>query len=459
MVEKNVRDIVIPLEWKQQNSNVRIEVLEIRYKTNIKISSLLYELCSKNIPFSIKFNADRQFLILYNFQTKEIDLERRDNLINHLKRTYNLTNLTDKNSIFIPKFKKITQKESILNLKLVNNKNLYSFACLLTSIGSKITNLKRKLSSFILDLLQARIFSIILTYIPSFRKNGKIIPKWGMMLLAESNVIDEIEKKRKQFLRYISTSSTKLDCKLTTISKKDVARHAINFRFYVPWIKHEGLILDSINIDQLLKTKPIKIDENIDKKLEIINPEPVLSHVSKKPIISSVSLFKPFPSVKNIKTELIPESPKVNSKKREKIEVIPSPSNLDDLTVPVPRTVNATFDAEYLKVRINKAFKEFDFKETVIFEDSFDLVLRKESFYIFVKFYQDILNQTNAYEIVDILSSIAGLRNDFLCIVVADVIEDGSKNILREFNVLHLTLNDVLLNDALKTKIYNTILV
>jgi hypothetical protein len=456
MVEKNTKDTIIPLEWKQQNSNVRIEVLEIKYKDDKKATSLLYELCSKNIPFSIKFNADKQYLILYNFQTKDLDLKRRNELIRYLKKTYPLQELTDKNSIFNSKFKKITQKESILNLKLTNNESLHSFSCLLTSISSETKNLKKKLTSFIIDLLQARIFSIVLTSLPSFRKNGKIVPMWGMMLIAESNNFADVEKKRKHFLRYISTNSTKLNCKLTTISKKDVARHTINFRFHVPWIKHEGLFSDSINAEQLLKTRQIKIENT---KIAALTPEPVLSNNSKKPIISSVSLFKPFPSVKNIKNEMITESPPTNFKNNKKIEVIPAPSNLDDLTVPVPRTVNATFDAEYLKVRINKAFKEFDFKETVIFEDSFDLVLRKESFYIFVKFYQDILNQTTAYEIVDILSSIAGLRNDFLCIVVADVIEDGSKNILREYNVLHLTLNDVLLNDALKTKIYNTILV
>ena len=77
---------------------------------------------------------------------------------------------------------------------------------------------------------------------------------------------------------------------------------------------------------------------------------------------------------------------------------------------------------------------------------------------IFTKFYKEILNQAEAYKIIEHLGSIAGLRNQFLCIVVADTIEEKSMKILNEFNVLHLTLSDVLLEDTLKNKIYNTIL-
>ena len=119
---------------------------------------------------------------------------------------------------------------------------------------------------------------------------------------------------------------------------------------------------------------------------------------------------------------------------------------------------NPVFDSEYLKVRINKIFKEFEFKETMIFEENFDLVLRKGSYYVFVRFFKDILNQAHAYEIVETLSSIAGLRNEFLCIVVADVMEESASKLLNEYNILHLTLTDVLVNDSLKAKLYGTII-
>ncbi|MHA2255984.1 MAG: hypothetical protein ACXAAM_07925, partial [Candidatus Heimdallarchaeaceae archaeon] len=417
-----------------------------------------------NVSFSIKFDNYKQYLILYNFFTKEADIERRKELIHHLKKTYSLQDLTNANSIFIPRIKKVEQDDVVLKLKLTDNNILFSFACMLSSIDSGTQGLKKKITKFIIDLLQADIFSIVLSHIPSYRRGGEILPKWGMMLISKSNNSNDVIKKRKQFLRYLKTSSTKLNCKLTSISKRAIARHEVNFRFYVPWIKHEGLFLGTINIDQLFRTRKTKIEDSIRRKSNDIPFNTNLQKLPKKSSLKSVSLFKPFPSAKDLNTEveisnkITAESSTINPGNNEKIKDIPAPSTLDDLTVPLPRTVNTTFDAEYLKVRINKVFKEFDFKDTVIFEDSFDLVLRKESFYIFVKFYQEILNQTNAHEIVDTLSSIAGLRNDFLCIVVADVIEEGSKNVLHEFNILHLTLNDVLLNDALKAKIYNTIL-
>ncbi len=465
MIRKNTKDSIIPLEWRQQDNKVSIEVLEIKNSDNAGVSSLLNELCSRNVSFSIKFDNNKQYLILYNFFTKEADIERRKELIHYLKKTYSLQNLTNANSIFIPRIKKIDQEDIVLKLKLADNDTLFSFACMLSSIDSRAQNLKKKVTKFIFDLLQAEIFSIVLSHIPSYRKGGEISPKWGMMLISKSNNFNDVIKKRKQFLHYLKTSSTKLNCKLTSISKRAIIRHEANFRFFVPWIKHEGLFLDTINIDKLLRTRKIIMKDSIKRKSNDIPFNTHLQKSSKKPSLKSVSLFKPFPSVKEMNTEveisdnkIAAESSTINPRNNEKIEEIPAPSTLDDLTVPLPRTVNTTFDAEYLKVRINKVFKEFDFKETVIFEDSFDLVLRKESFYIFVKFYQEILNQTNAHEIVDTLSSVAGLRNDFLCIVVADVIEEGSKNVLHEFNILHLTLSDVLLNDALKAKIYNTIL-
>jgi hypothetical protein len=465
MVAKNAKEFIIPLEWKQQDSKISIDVLEIKYTDGIKLSNLLNELCSKNVAFSFKLDTDKQYLILYNFFTKEADIERRRDLVKHLKQTYSLQDLTNATSVFLPKVKKIEQHDSVLKLKFTNNTTQYFFACMLSSVNSSLHNLKKKITHFITDLLQAEIFSIVFSHVPSYRKGGQILPKWGMMLISRSNNFDEVSKKRKQFLRYLKNSSTKLDCKLTSISKRAIARHEVNFRFYVPWIKHEGLFLDILNADQLLRARKIKTEDSTGRRLNEISMKTPPQKVQKKPNIKSVSLFKPFPSAKELGTSaevvehsISVESSPTNLMNEKKTNEIPAPSNLDDLTVPSPRTVNTTFDAEYLKVRINKAFKEFDFKETVIFEDSFDLVLRKGSFYIFVKFYKDILNQTHAYEIVDTLSSIAGLRNDFLCIVVADVIEEGSKNVLHEFNILHLTLNDVLLNDALKTKIYNTIL-
>ena len=467
MAKKITKEITIPLEWKQHDSKVRIEVLEFTKDTSINLSNLLNELSSKNVSFSIKLDQENQYLIFYNSLIKEVDMDRRKELIRYLKETYSMKDSKNPQSIFLPRIKKITEQEdSILKLKLVDNSNQFFFVCMLSSIDAEVKDLRKKITPFVMNLLQAGIFSVVISNIPSYRKGGEIKPMWGLMLYSESKNLNDVVEKKKQFLRYLQNKTIKLNCKLSSISKRAITRHEINFRFFVPWIKHEGSFSEIIGIEQIIDVKNRRQRRIKSEKPNDIPPYSPIKNLSQKSDLKSISMFKPFPSAKELSegtkvsgAEIVSEPSSLNPLLDVNNNIkIPAPSNLDDLTLPIPRTVHTTFDAEYLKVRINKVFKEFDFKETVIFEDSFDLVLRKQSFYVFVKFYQDILNQANAYEIVDILSSIAGLRNDFLCIVVADVVEEGSKNVLHEYNVLHLTLNDVLLNDALKAKIYNTIL-
>jgi len=448
------------VEWQQQGNKIGISVFELLNFEKENLSKLLNELRSRNVLFSLKFDKKKNYLLLYNFCLKSGKLNSHDSLLKHLKDSYSLEEITNANDFFTQDFKKLESKDKVLKIKTKTNAERFFLVCLLSSMNINSHNIKKNLTSFIGDLLKADLFSVVLSHIPN-QKNTEPPYMWGMMLLSECSGFDEAQKKKQKFLRYLKTNFTKLNCKLSFVSKQSLARHKANFRFLIPWIRHKGSLFDALEIIKLFQT-------------EIIESKPLSNDVfvsisqTENPKISqltSMSLYKPFPSAKELKDS--PKSiqrnlkPKLIPSKNEKIPGTKkpiAPSNLDDLTVPVPRSMNTTFDSEYLKVRMNKIFKEFEFKETVIFEDSFDLVLRKGSYYIFVKFYQEVLNQTHAYEIVDVLSSIAGLRNKFLCIVVADAVEENSKNILREFNILHLTLNDVLLNDALKAKIYNTIL-
>ncbi|MFW9852101.1 MAG: hypothetical protein ACFFDS_04115, partial [Candidatus Thorarchaeota archaeon] len=309
-------------------------------------------------------------------------------------------------------------------------------------------------------LIQANIFSIVVSHTPRYEKNKGFTPVWGLILIAESENSDDLRKSKQNFLRYINASSTKLNCKLKVVSKNELNRNQINFRFGAPWIKHKGCFFDFIDIDQLLAFKKENKEEIIliQQKEEELKQIPNQHQTVKQ--INTISLYKPFPSAKTLKTKSVISANKLDTKQlgtQIKSKEI-APSNIDDLSVPAPRTMNAVFDSEYLKVRISKIFKNLEFKETVIFEDSFDLVLRKGSSYIFIKLFQDALTQSQANEIVDALSSIAGLRNQFICIVVADVVEESSKKVLNEYNILHLTLQDILLEEVLKSKIYNTIL-
>ncbi len=452
------------LEWKQQEDKIEISLFEMpTIDDDNKVDKLLNELHSKNIMFSLLIKQHSKYLILYDYPSKRLNSKKRDDLINHLLSSYSLKTPQDMDDLFISAIKKVEQDQSVLQLVLADNSKLYLLSYLLHSVDSAGKTFKKRFTNYTKNLIQANIFEVVISYVPSFRKNKNSNPNWGVMFIARSKNKAEIQKKKQNFLRFLKSSTVKLNCKLTSVSKKDLIKHQSNFRLLVPWIKQSGHFFDVLNIPLLAKIGQERKDEMfIENQLEDIQMSPRTDLVTSS--LHKPSETKPFPSIKSLssigvshKEKLEPIlTPPVKSMNKNPNEY--NPSTLDDLTVPTPRTMNAVFDAEYLKVRISKIFKEFDFKETVIFEDIFDLVLRKGSFYIFTKFFKDMLNQSHAYKIVESLSSIAGLRNDFLCIVVTDVIEEGSRKILNEFNILHLTLSDVLMEDTIKTKIYNTIL-
>jgi hypothetical protein len=449
------------IEYCSNNDKFLIHIFDIPSKGYKTTSVLFNELSSKNIPFSVKIEKNKQSLILYQTYSNDKNEESNKKTLQHLKESYGLKQIEKSDRFFIPNIKKIEREnDNILKLKFSNNQETNIFVCILTEVNSEKYLFQRNFTSFLKDLVQADIFSIIISHTPSYEKNKGFTPFWGLVFMAENEKFDDLRKNKQNFLRYISASSTKLNSKLKVVSKHELNRNQINFRFGVPWIKHKGFFFDIIDIAQLLifekeKKEEITLAQQKKEKLKQIS-----SQYQTVKQTNSISLYKPFPSVKTLKTESVISANKLNKEQLEteiKNNEI-APSNIDDMSVPVPRTMNAVFDSEYLKVRMSKIFKNLEFKETVIFEDSFDLVLRKGSSYIFIKLFQDALTQSQANEIVDALSSIAGLRNQFICIVVADVVEESSKKVLNEYNILHLTLQDLLLEEVLKSKIYNTIL-
>ena len=448
------------IKYCNNNDKFLIHIFDIPSKGFKKISVLFNELSSKNIPFSVKIKKNKQSLIIYQTYSNDKNKGSNRKILQHLGEAYGLKQIKNPDKFFTPNIKKIERKnDNILKLKLKNNKETNMFACILTEVNSENYMFQKNFTSFLRDLVQANIFSIIISHTPSYEKNKGYTPLWGLVFIAESEKSDDLRKNKQNFLRYIS-STAKLNCKLKVVSKHELNRNQINFRLGVPWIKHKGCFFDIIAIDQLLVFEKEKMEDLnlIPQKKEKL--EPILNQYQTVKQINTVSLYKPFPSVKTLKAKSVistnkpPKAPLKTEIKNKKI----APSNIEDMSVPVPRTMNAVFDSEYLKVRMSKIFKNLEFKETVIFEDSFDLVLRKGSSYIFIKLFKDALTQSQANEIVDALSSIAGLRNQFICIVVADVVEESSKKVLNEYNILHLTLQDILLEEVLKSKIYNTIL-
>jgi hypothetical protein len=428
-----------------------------------KVFNLTNELNSRGIMFSFWISKKRKYLIIYRISQISLNKETLDNLLKHIISTYSLKIETKLDNFFIPKIKRIEQDGKILTLTHEDNSKQYVLACQLVSLDLETDTVFKRFTQFTNDLVEAEVFSINISQFASNERNQQNTPTLGVFFIARSHDKYTIKEKEAILLRYLKASTVKLNGQIIFLSKRDITKHKTNFQFFVPWIKHEVFINDLVNIVRLLP--PIKIEvpketskiEQREKKDEI-EKQVTIKNQDKKNVVSLPfpSAKKPFPSIRN-KTIKKPEIIKAKDLPKEDIEKY-APSKIDDLSVPAPRTMNPVFDAEYLKVRISKIFKDFEFKESLIFEENFDLVLRKGSTYVFVKFFKDILTQNHAYQIIENLSSIAGLRNQFLCIAVADVVDEISKKLLSEYNVLHLTITDVLVSDKLKAKIYGTIL-
>ncbi len=451
------------LDWKQKTGIVTIQVFELSSNGSCdQLTNLLTELKSKNVMFTLKITKNNFFLLIYSLNNSK-NTNKNTVLINYFVQTYFLKDTVNAEEFFIQNVKKVVQKGNILQFFHEGGKQSFALALLLSSMDSDSNSFSKRFTKFIINLVKADIFSIIISSIPSIDRAASRQSKWALMFLTQDDNRIQIEKKEETFHRFLNANSSKLNCKLSYITKKEFVKYKTNFRYLVPWHYHKDEFTDNVEVNKLLKIDTHALSpmvEDYTKTLSRIQPPPTQEKLEIK---EDQVVNRPFPSVKVSKsnkhitapvTATAEKTPNIASIKRDNYLV----SNLDDISIPMPKIMNVVFDLEYLKVRISKMFKDFEFKETVIFEDNFDLVLRKGSFYIFTKFYKKILNQAEAYKIIEHLSSIAGLRNQFLCIVVADTIEEKSMKILNEFNVLHLTLNDVLLEDTLKSKIYNTVL-
>jgi hypothetical protein len=432
------------------------------FEMGAKISNLINELNSRGLMYSIWIAKKKQYLIVYNFDQVSTNKEKLEKMLKHLTSTYSLRIEENTDNFFISDIQKIEQDDKFLTFTHSDKSKQYVLACQLVSLDLEADTIAKRFTQFTKDLVEAEAFSVNISQFVSREKNQRNVPSLGILFIARSHDKNSIEGKKAILLRYLKATAVKLNGQLLFISKRDIVKHKTNFQFFVPWIKHTGFIKDLLNINRLFPPFRIEVphaskNEIIEQRKESVKqiqiPEQKPNKVVSLPFPNSK---KPYQSIrsKNLETPKIISSEPIPENGVEKY----APSRIDDLSVPVPRTMNSVFDAEYLKVRISKIFKEFEFKESLIFEENFDLVLRKGSSYVFVKFFKDIMTQDYTYKIIENLSSIAGLRNQFLCIAVADVIDDISKKLLNEYNILHLTVTDVLVKDKLKAKIYGTIL-
>ncbi|MHA1684954.1 MAG: hypothetical protein ACTSYD_00960 [Candidatus Heimdallarchaeaceae archaeon] len=418
------------LIWKQKKNPIFISIFELPLNlSDSKYESLMMELINKNTVFSLFINTQKIYLILYGYggETKRF---------NDLIEKFGLIRPSELKNFFMSNFNKIQKetKDEIVSVDFSDGNTTKFYKVYLLSSGF----INKKSNEFLENLIKTEVFSIIISFFPE-RKFDNTKSHWGLLIVLDGNSIDHVKSKDKLLIQIIKTTQVSLNWQLTAISKTELLAHKANFRLFVPWkkISTNYSTIKELFLQKFTRYLNTGWDASIKKKVIEDKPiEPERGHykVDTKPLL-------PHPSVKQLK----------------KVE---KTSTTIDLTVPLPfyphkndNLNNQSNNNELVKIRILNGLKQYDFKSTVLFQDSFDLVLRNGSFYVFIKVIDGILNVNKTYQIIDQLSSIAGLRDKFLCIVVADYIEDKAISISRGYPILCLVKQEVTSELMIVTKI------
>ncbi|MHA1302396.1 MAG: hypothetical protein ACTSPI_01665 [Candidatus Heimdallarchaeaceae archaeon] len=442
--------------WKQKKTFLRITACKLHFSNINSIFSLLNELLTRKEMFTLIISKNELILFLYEFNSEE-EQHHKDSISEQFIARYSLKKVQNMNEHIIPLIKKVKQDERLIKCCDKDGKWIYYIGYILKSIKNDTIKSQKSFTRFLKALLHTEFLNVIISQFYSPKNQDRINTNWGLMLLKKSNKKEELIKKEESFRKFVKSNIQKLNIGFSQITKKDVEWNRTNFQLLIPWIKHNGVFTDLIDINVLIgeRIKEINNRENISTDFEKVEIENVKLVEVKRFLRNK----EPYPSVKDLlKTRYKQqETTNIASKSLKTKETILNPikeyTSLKEF-IPKPKTISKTFDVEKIKATIVNSFNELGYRETLIFNHKFDLVLRRSTAYIFVKISSEPLTQDVAYSIVEELNSIAGLRNEFLCIVIAPIIEKNAKKVLRDFNIVHLTLSDIATDNQLKTQIY-----
>lgn len=113
--------------------------------------------------------------------------------------------------------------------------------------------------------------------------------------------------------------------------------------------------------------------------------------------------------------------------------------------------------SDLLKEKLTKFFRNFGFKKESIFVDVCELVLRKDSFYVFVQFFEDEVTSQHIDKIENRLANLDFEMSKHICIVVADNIEDNMSEKMKSCEIIHLKKNEIFVDDILRNNLYKIV--
>ncbi len=113
--------------------------------------------------------------------------------------------------------------------------------------------------------------------------------------------------------------------------------------------------------------------------------------------------------------------------------------------------------SDLLKEKLTKFFRSLGFSKESIFVDVCELVLRKDTFYVFVQFFEEIVTSQHIDEIEERLTNLDLEMSKHICIVITDTIEDDLTEKMKTCDILHLKKNEIFVDDILRNKLYKAV--
>ncbi len=429
------------LVWKQKDVYVFVQSYFLPNDSNT-FQMLINDLLSRKQIFTLYLSKAGNQLLLYLFGDKSELFD--DEKISEVISEYNCKKIDTKGDLFFSKILDVKHRENVISVKTEHAE--YYISSYLLKTKSKQSNLKKSLTTLVKIIQEQTLFDIVLYQSYSLSNDTKS-PKWALMLITKSRKLDEI-LKREITLKRILPKTRKFNVIFNKITKREINWNVANFQFLVPWIKNDGIIVDFIDLLQIVDIP--KIQNTINRTIVSI---PQLHSESPKQKLKK----HPLPSVR----EIMANSFKETDNRPIKHEIAKPESLMPNLlsnnkshlitNIPLPRKTPIV-NVENLKLHLNILFRTIGYKESFIFNNKFELVMRKDSSYLLFKILDKPLVSSTVIEIIDEIAQITNLRHNVQCIIIAPSIEKLAKKIINETSIIFISTREVL-NNKIKEKL------
>ncbi|MHA1203646.1 MAG: hypothetical protein ACTSSL_01725 [Candidatus Heimdallarchaeaceae archaeon] len=434
----STHDNVIEL-YHKKNLQLRVEIFKIK-NFNAENKHLINELTSRKQTYSLYISKQEILLFIYYFKDELVRVDSKDVSNNSFLVSY-VDIINETNSYFpVQKIRKIKEKNDIIQITYDNKeKEFYRiYVCQLRK-GEQL--LEKDIAKYFSDIAKLGFFDIVISQ-KFNNKEGKNSENWGIFLITKNKNEKELEIKHKHFMNLINRKIKLFNINFVKATKKDIEWNRTKFQFLLPWIRHSGNLAFTLDFNLFFNNFNTTARLNLKEKHENLK--------GKKEKINSTYNpdKKPLPSVKEINYNIGRSNKDFKLKKDEIMSQIEEPMIIQ--TIPKTTEVSKKSNKVQIRKTVSGIFKTIGFKESLIFNNKFDIVLRRGTSYIFVIISTDTFLSHNAYELIEELSSIAGLRNNFLALVIAPVFERQAEKILRDYNIIMVNKLESMDEETLK---------